>query len=468
MKLLYKTKRYYAVIALLLASTAIAFYIGKSRTVRQNKAVKVTVLENGFTVMTSSVDNTDTAVAAVVFKVGSSDENADNNGISHLLEHMSFKGTKNHDVTDIAKIVDRLGGRQNAWTSTNHTVYHINGLKEDIEEYVSLLADMTQNSTFPDKELAKERGVIKQEIKRYKDDPWMHFFITARSKFFTDNSPAKMFALGNAENIDKINSSDLSARAKEFHRPNNGALIIFGDIKHSEAVSMAKKYFNSMGPAKEKPAISENVYQPILMLEEKKDLQQMHVGLIFNTQGAQEDIEGSMLRSIGSKILSGKRMSGAVFREIREKRGLSYQTEAGYDAMPEMGLFWILADCSMDRLDELYDAFLAILNHAVYGISDEEVAMQIRYTKVQNAKVRSQSRLRLRSTVNDWILYDDPNASQIYNNLVNKITAQQVREEMKNLIQNAQPSIAILGNYNGKKHEVEKLSKELIEKIAKI
>ena len=428
---------------------------------------QVTVLDNGFTVITGKIDNSSMVMAAVAFKVGSLDENNENNGISHFLEHMAFKGTKRFSAKEFALEVDKIGGMSNAWTGRDQTVYYLQGLGEDVERYVDLLADITQNSTFPNEELLKERGVIKQEITMYEDMAESSLSDAVFDSMFKEGSPLKRTILGPAENIDKISSEDLRTRMDDFYCPNNASLVIFGDIEHDKAVQMAKKYFISMGPNKNKPTPEGNVYQQALVLKEKKDLQQLKVTVDFNSTGFKQDRAGNVVRNIGVDILS-RGMSSVVFQEIREKRGLSYTAGAASDVNSDISFFGLYADCSLERIEELYEAFWEILNHAVHNISDDEMSKYMKRYKVSQAAIKESGGSQLSRAINGWVSYGDPNAFQFAANIIEKITPQQVKEAMKDVIKNAQATIGVIGNYHDKKQDVEEASKKFLERIKAI
>ena len=203
----------------------------------------ITTLDNGLKIVTSNA-GFKKAVIAVYVKTGLINETDDNNGISHFLEHMAFKGTTTKTAKELAEQIENLGGYMNAATGRETTTYYVAVLPENWKTAVDFLADILQNSTFPKEELEKERKVILEELARSKDNPTS--ILSNHMMYSTyQNSNLKNPILGSAENINKFKAKDLKDYMNQWYTFDNMVISACGEIDHDTFVDYVKKLFNN-------------------------------------------------------------------------------------------------------------------------------------------------------------------------------------------------------------------------------
>ncbi|NBO20166.1 MAG: insulinase family protein, partial [Proteobacteria bacterium] len=203
---------------------------------------QITTLKNGLRVATELLPGVESVAVALTSGVGSRYESEKENGISHLLEHMAFKGTKTRTALDIAQTFDNIGGQMNAYTSMELTVYYAKVLAADTRLAVDILADILQNSTIDEKELAREKDVVIQEIAMHRDTPddlIMDFFDEAAFP----NQPMGRSILSTEERVNSHSRDDIFAYLAKHYRTPRLVLTAAGKVKHEEFVKLAEEYF---------------------------------------------------------------------------------------------------------------------------------------------------------------------------------------------------------------------------------
>ena len=191
---------------------------------------RISKLNNGITVASERIEHVNSFSLGFWFNVGSRDETNNTNGISHLLEHMFFKGTRNRTATKISEEIESLGGYLNAFTSKEHTCYYGRGMKKYLHKTFLVLADMVQNSIFDEKELKKEAKVVIDELHDIEDSP----------------DELIMPIIGTENNVINFSRDDLIKYVDNNYCTENFYVVASGDIDHNSLVSMTEKYFLSV------------------------------------------------------------------------------------------------------------------------------------------------------------------------------------------------------------------------------
>ena len=328
---------------------------------------QIITLPNKLRVAVDEMKEVETVSVGVFVNTGSRNETPEINGISHFLEHMAFKGTKKRSAKQIAEEFEGIGGRINAYTSKEKTVYYAKVLKQHAEFAVEFLSDILQNSTFDKIELEKERGVILQEIAMTNDTPddiiFDHFQETAY--------PAQALGrsiLGPVKNIKKFNSAHFSNYIGKQYNYENMAVVAAGNIKENDLVKWTKKYFNQLGSNKIN-AVQEAKYKGGDFRKEKK-LEQINLVIGFDGLSCtHKDYYNSQILAM---ILGGG-MSSRLFQEVREQRGLAYSIYAFNYAHQDSGIFGIYAGTSPEKTNELISAVSDEVKKICEKISDVEL-----------------------------------------------------------------------------------------------
>ena len=333
---------------------------------------KKTVLANGLRLVTIPMKGTQTVSILFMFNTGSDYETRDLNGISHFLEHLFFKGTVKHPTArDVAKELDKYGATFNAFTDREVTGYYIT---IDAQEYaiaLDVMADMILNSTFLEEEIEKERGVIKEEIKMYRDNPMRHINDLWYSLLYGDQ-PAGWTIGGGEANIDRITRRDLVSYRHLHYHAGNSVLVVAGSFgKTLEGV--VRNLFGGV-PNKErdvKTPVRETQDAPQVRLTHRA-IDQTHV--IVGVRALPLLDERREAERVLSVVL-GENMSSRLFTEVREKLGLAYAVRTSTEFHTDHGYFAVRAGLDSNRVGEALNAILKeFAKIRSDGITAEELA----------------------------------------------------------------------------------------------
>jgi len=334
-----------------------------------------TKLSQGLRLITVPVKNAESVTIEVLLPVGSRYETKDLNGASHFIEHMMFKGTKRRpSALLVAKELDSLGARYNAFTSKDHTGYWIKAVDNKTEKAFDILSDMVFNSVFDKEEFEKEKKVILEEIKMYEENPLLHIEDMFEKVLFGSH-PLGWLVSGDMPTVQKMSQQKLMAYKEKFYQPNQMIVVVAGNIKNQEAVKLVKKYFGAYQSKNNKTVF------PSFKNEEKKSWPKANI-LFKDTNQVQialgglgysyhhRDLEAA---SVLSLILGGN-MSSRLFTEIRVKRGLAYFVEMELGVYQDTGSFEIRAGVDKNRTEETLKVILEELNKIKkQGVSKEEL-----------------------------------------------------------------------------------------------
>ena len=305
---------------------------------------KKTTLANGVRVLSEEIPSVKSASIGIWINTGSRNETPENNGISHFIEHMLFKGTKKRNFQQIAQSLESVGGYMNAFTSKEHTCYYARVLDEFVEEAVDVLSDMVLNSTFPVKEMEKEKTVVLEEIKRSEDDPddLVHEYF---EKHIYGNHPFGRPIIGTAENIKAFTRDNLFNYTRSFYSNENVILTAAGNLTHNQLVKLAEKYLNRKRKREGKRKSFQTTKQKHLAYRQAgfskeyvKPIQQAHLctgTIAFNVHNKMR-YPGLVMNSV-----LGDGMSSRLFQQIREKHGLAYSVYSFLTMMKETGVFGV-------------------------------------------------------------------------------------------------------------------------------
>jgi len=328
---------------------------------------QLTTLDNGLRVISTRMLDTDTVSLDVWVKTGSRDEKEEQNGISHFLEHMAFKGTTRRSAKDIAESFDDIGGFLNASTGREHTVYYAKVLKDNVETAVDVLADILQFSTFESTELERERSVILQEVAMTHDTPDDIIFDYFQETAYK-NQPLGRPVLGSNHNISAFTSSDMVEFMGTHYSVDDIVFSVAGNVPHEHIVALTQKHFTQLKPitrpAKQSAAYTGGNYcQP-------RNLEQVHLVLGFEgVSYTSPDVYAIQLLS----ILLGGGMSSRLFQEVREKRGLAYSVYSFHSTYHDTGLFAVYASTDPNDASGLISVIGDVINDASHSVTEEEL-----------------------------------------------------------------------------------------------
>ncbi len=331
-------------------------------------AIQVTTLENGLRVATDSMDTVESVSIGVWVDVGTRYERQEINGVSHMLEHMAFKGTKRRTALDIAEQIEDVGGHINAYTSRENTAYYARVLKEDQALALDIIADILQHSTMDGEEFERERGVILQEINSAEDTPDDVIFDHFQQAAYPDQ-PLGRPVLGLADVVGGMSRETvIDYMTSHYHAPGM-VLAASGRCDHDHVVAMAREHFTELGqgplPTREKAAYSGGESR------KTKDLEQAHLLLGFD--GMAYDDPDFYAMAVFSTLFGGG-MSSRLFQEIREKRGLVYSIYSFASSYLDGGMFGIYAGTGENETAELVPLVCDEIKKIQDSVGDAEVA----------------------------------------------------------------------------------------------
>lgn len=315
--------------------------------------IKKYTLNNGLRIVAEKIDYVKSVSFGIWVKVGSTNENDNTNGMSHFIEHMLFKGTKNRSANQIAEDTDNIGGQMNAFTSKDCTCFYIKVLDENLDAAVDILSDMFFNSTFAEEEIEKEISVVIEEIKMYEDSP-EDVVHDKLSETVFKNSPLAYPILGTIDNLKSYTRERVLAYKEEQYTPERTVISIAGNFDEDYLIKLLEDKF---GKWENKQGLSEILDSDHNrnIIGVNKELEQLHVCMGTKTIGRHDDLYYPLM--IMNNLFGGT-MSSRIFQEIREKRGLVYSIYSFTSNYAENGLFGIYAGLAYENLEEAIKTIL--------------------------------------------------------------------------------------------------------------
>lgn len=405
-------------------------------------------LLNNVRVVLSPLKDTQTATVLVMFAVGSRYEQKKINGISHFIEHMMFKGTKKRPNTlAISKELDASGAGYNAYTSKDVTGYWVKISADKLELALDIVSDMLYNSKFDAKELEREKTVICEELRMYRDNPVMHIDTVLEQLMFEGSSLG--WDIGGE---DPIIMGMTRKEMVDFHGAHySGANVVVGiagNIDQKKAIALAKKYFGK--PFKKETSAGYEVFAQQKSVKPRtivyfKEVEQIQMMLGFHGypygHADREAIE------LLATILGGT-MSSRLFISIRERHGLCYSIHASHESYHDTGVFSVQAGLDKSRLEQAIPLILAELKK----IRDKGVTPQ----ELKRAKDYKKGKLAISfedsSNVVSWYARQEVMTGAMLTpeqklKLLNKVTQKDIRRVAKNLFQTGNINLALIGPY---------------------
>lgn len=315
------------------------------------------ILSNKTRVWLAPLHETKALTIMIFFRVGSRNETASINGISHFLEHLFFKGTTNRPSTlEISKALDGVGAEFNAFTGKESTAYYIKVNAEHQELAVDMLSDMLHNSLFDPKEIERERGVILEEINMYRDNPIMHIEDLFEETLF-DGDPMGRNIAGPPSVIKKVSRNEIMRYRKKHYQPRNTVIAVAGNFQPERMHRLIKKHFDrgqAPGQVSTHPRFRSVKARPRVAIDHRPTNQtQLAIG-VRGLPFGHADLPALTLLST---VLGGN-MSSRLFIQIRERRGLCYFIRTSLSTYDDTGTFTIRAGLENTRLKEAIHAIL--------------------------------------------------------------------------------------------------------------
>ncbi len=329
-----------------------------------------TCLDNGLRVVTESVPFVRSIALGVWIDVGSRDENLEDRGISHFLEHMLFKGTHHRNTFEIAHSLESLGGSLDAFTSRDVTCFHVRCLDEHLPESLDVIADMLRHSIFDRDETEKEKRVVLEEIQTVEDTPDDLIHDLFAQSVWGDH-PVGAPIMGIPETVLGFTRDKLIHFLDQYYHPKRMVIAVAGNVDHNQVVDLAGRLFDYPA-SKPKPLKRKKPAQVLPASQHfQRDIGQTHICL--GTTACSYTHPHRYEQLIANTAL-GEGMSSRLFQEIRERKGLAYAVYSYLELLEDTGLFGTYMACDSGRVEEAVDRTLfEIKQLREAGITDQEL-----------------------------------------------------------------------------------------------
>lgn len=324
-------------------------------------------LKNGVQIVTEPMKGYRSTSFGVFINVGSSDENMHNNGISHVIEHMLFKGTSNRTARAIADETTAIGGNLDAFTTKEYTCYYAQTLDIYLYRAIDLISDMLLNSLMNEDDLKKELGVILEEIDMYEDDAedLSHELL---QKQVWENHPVGFMISGEKDTVKKFKKEDIEVFIKDYYVGRNIVISVAGHFQEDKVIKHIEDKFSIIPKGQSKPKQQEPVYRHRIV-HKSKAIEQIHMNLAYPC--IQYNSPEKYIFTLFNNILGGNPNS-RLFQEIREEKGMTYTIYSYGNAFKSCGLLQIYAAAHPSQAINVLEAIKAV----IYGLERKPITQR--------------------------------------------------------------------------------------------
>lgn len=407
-------------------------------------------LKNGIRLVAAPMSSTKTVTVLAVIGAGSKYENKKNNGISHFLEHMFFKGTKKRPTSqDIAGELDKVGGEYNAFTGQEYTGYYAKVDSSHLDLALDVISDILINSKFNAQEIEKEKGVIIEEINMYQDAP-RRYVSELFEKLLYKDQPAGWHIAGEKENIAAFKRSDILDYVASHYTASNMTICVAGNFSKNSINEKINSYFGKIagGKAKGKNKVKEEQDKPELLLHHKKT-DQTHFCLGVRTY---DMFHPSKFAQEILAIILGGNMSSRLFAEVRDKRGLAYYVYTDIGKYTDSGYLVSQAGADNKRIDEAIQVIISEYKKIKKdGISEAELAKAKDFVRGKMALDLESSDEVASFLAGQEILKNKIELPEEILRQINKVTIGEVNNLAKDVFQPQKLNLALIGPFKDRK-----------------
>jgi len=402
-------------------------------------------LPNGIPVVIETLKNMRSVALGIWVKVGSRNETSHKNGISHFLEHMFFKGTKKRTARDIAIDIDSLGGDLNAFTSKEGTTFYVKVLNEYLKDGVELLLDVFLHSTFPEKDIEKEKAIIKEEIKMVEDTPddYIHDLF---NQTIWDYKGLGQPVLGRSNTIKSFTRDDLLEHIRRYYGIKDIIVSCAGDFKPKFLLDILNKSLGNLRRGSEPARHQMPDFKSKVKIFDK-ELSETHICL--GVKGLPQASEERYGIFILNTILGGG-VSSRLFQEIREKRGLAYSIYSFVASYFDIGVWGVYAGVSRKKLREVVGLIVQEMCSLKDKITEEELTRAKNHLKGNIILGLESTISRMNNIARQEIYYGRYYSPKEIMKKVNAVTLSQVNGLSERLIKKERFSLTVYGPVNEK------------------
>ena len=401
-------------------------------------SVQVVTLPSGLTIVTDATKHVKTAAIGVFVAVGSRHESLGEHGLSHLIEHMAFKGTRRRTAREIAEAIEDVGGDLNAETGVERTGYFARVLGGDAALALEILGDILTDSQFLEDELEREKNVIVQEIGAVEDTPDDLIFDLLTSSAWPDQAIGRPI-LGTRERVGAIDRIAIDGYLRKHYSAPAMVVAAAGAVEHDEIVSLAGALLEGL-PRERAPLEAPAVYRGG-ETKLRKRLEQTHIVVAFEgrSSGA-ADLEAAQVFAAAA----GGGMSSRLFQEVREKRALAYSIYSFHWDYSDSGLFGFYAGFADRDAAEVAAASINCLAEAAHGVSETEIRRAKAQMKVSMVAALESPGARAQQIARQMQVYGRPVSIEEMMARIDAVSAEDVRKTGAAMLR-SRPTVATIG-----------------------
>ena len=407
-------------------------------------SVEVTKLPSGLTVVTDTMSHLETAALGVWAGVGGRDEKPNEHGISHLLEHMAFKGTARRSSREIVEEIEAVGGDLNAGTSTETTAYYARVMKADVPLALDVLSDILANPSFVPDELEREKSVIVQEIGAAQDTPDDVVFEHLNELCYPDQ-PIGRSLLGTAKTLKTFDRDTLRNYLATHYRGPDMVVAAAGAVDHRRVVEEVAQRFSSFeaapGPKPQPAKFGKGGSQVV-----RRDLEQAHLTLAL--EGVAQSDPSLFSLQVFTNLLGGG-MSSRLFQEVREKRGLCYSIYTFHAPYSDTGFFGLYTGTDPADAPEMMEVIVDVISEAAVALSEAEVARAKAQMKAGLLMALESCSSRAEQLARHVLAYGRPLSVQELVAKIDAVSVESTRQAAQTLLSRSRPAVVALGNGRG-------------------
>ncbi|MBQ7879688.1 MAG: insulinase family protein [Clostridia bacterium] len=398
--------------------------------------------ENGLRLVVKNMDGLMSVTMGIFVGTGACVETDEEDGISHFIEHMQFKGTQKRNAFEISDAFDRLGAQINAFTGKDVTCYYCKCTSDHTNACFELLSDLFLHSTFPEDEMEREKGVVCEEISMNEDTP-EDLCLDLLARAFYGKRGYGRNILGPAKNVKGFSVADILAYKKKRYCPENIVISFAGGVDMQTAQALVETYFGDMETGEfEKRTVQ--LIKDKKSLVKKKPIEQMHIAIGYPTVD-RYDKNVDAVNAVNGVL--GGTMSARLFQEVREKRGLAYSVYSYVSTYADCGIQAIYAGVNPAQAEEAYDAILNVVREVKEkGITEDEFLRSREQMKASmlfsNESSNSQMLLYGKYMLHFNAVYDFSKRLDE----INALTYEQALAAIEQMFDEKQKALALIGN----------------------
>ncbi len=408
------------------------------------RSIRKTTLHNGLLLLTESMPHMRSVSVGVWIGTGSRDEQAKENGLSHFVEHMVFKGTASRSAKQIARETDAIGGNLDAFTGKETICFNIKVLDENVPAAMEILADLVLHPTFAPDDVAREQSVVLEEIKMDEDNPdfLVHEIHTAN---FWKNDPLARSILGTAKTVSSFDEGAVHRFHAARFVPENMILSAAGNLEHDEMIALVTRHFGELAAVGDRltrfPAPAAT---PHITLRKKKSLEQ--VQLCLGVPAPSVDSPDRYALYLLNSILGGG-MSSRLFQSVREDAGLAYSIYSELSPYRDTGALSVYAGTSVEKTREMIRLIMRELQHLKHEpVGEDELERAKNQSKGNIVLGLESSSARMSNLARQQMYYGRFTTVDEIVADVDRVTAADVQRLAQELLRPELISLTLLGN----------------------